>query len=164
MAPLFDPNCLKPCKRCGGCGQYSFNLMHGTMCYGCSGRGWNGDVLTKKDIKPTSLDKDTCVVGDILKTGGVHYRVIRTRWFKGEIGMGQGNQKVIGVRLVDGKQFKIDRTCPILDAELSALNGHDAFRICVPEGLEGQIISEATPEQIEAWKVEDAKYCRVQYP
>ena len=27
------------CGRCGGCGQYSFNLMHGSMCYGCRGTG-----------------------------------------------------------------------------------------------------------------------------
>ena len=27
------------CGRCGGSGQYSFNLTHGTMCYGCSETG-----------------------------------------------------------------------------------------------------------------------------
>jgi hypothetical protein len=26
------------CGRCGGTGQYSFNLMHGSMCYGCQGK------------------------------------------------------------------------------------------------------------------------------
>lgn len=26
------------CGRCGGSGSYSFNLMHGSVCYGCSGR------------------------------------------------------------------------------------------------------------------------------
>jgi hypothetical protein len=26
-----------PCKRCGGSGRYAFNLMHGTVCFGCSG-------------------------------------------------------------------------------------------------------------------------------
>lgn len=29
----------KVCSRCGGSGNYSFNLMHGTMCYGCNGSG-----------------------------------------------------------------------------------------------------------------------------
>lgn len=29
----------EPCKRCGGSGHYSFNLMDGTVCYGCNGRG-----------------------------------------------------------------------------------------------------------------------------
>ena len=27
------------CGRCGGTGRYSYNSMHGTMCYGCSGKG-----------------------------------------------------------------------------------------------------------------------------
>lgn len=35
----------KECPRCGGSGHYSFNLMHGTMCYGCSG---TGEQLTKR--------------------------------------------------------------------------------------------------------------------
>jgi hypothetical protein len=26
------------CRRCGGSGHYSFNLMHGTVCFGCAGR------------------------------------------------------------------------------------------------------------------------------
>ena len=25
------------CSRCGGSGRYSFNLIHGTKCYGCGG-------------------------------------------------------------------------------------------------------------------------------
>lgn len=29
----------KTCSRCGGSGHFSFNLMHGTMCYGCQGTG-----------------------------------------------------------------------------------------------------------------------------
>lgn len=28
----------KTCGRCGGSGHYSYNQMHGTTCYGCSGR------------------------------------------------------------------------------------------------------------------------------
>ncbi len=28
------------CSRCGGSGHYSYNTMHGSMCYGCKGRGW----------------------------------------------------------------------------------------------------------------------------
>ena len=33
------------CGRCAGTGRFSFNLMHGSRCYGCSGRG---EVLTKR--------------------------------------------------------------------------------------------------------------------
>ena len=29
-----------PCRRCGGSGEYSYNLIHGTMCYGCMGKGY----------------------------------------------------------------------------------------------------------------------------
>ncbi len=30
---------LETCGRCGGCGQYSFNALDGTRCYGCGGTG-----------------------------------------------------------------------------------------------------------------------------
>ena len=36
-----DPNFeTETCTRCGGCGEYSFNLMHGTRCFRCGGKGW----------------------------------------------------------------------------------------------------------------------------
>lgn len=34
------------CSRCGGCGHYSFNLMDGTICYGCYGSGRMAQPLT----------------------------------------------------------------------------------------------------------------------
>lgn len=42
MATAFETT---PCGRCGGGGSYSFNLMHGSTCYGCGG---TGKVLTKR--------------------------------------------------------------------------------------------------------------------
>jgi hypothetical protein len=30
---------LTECGRCGGCGEFSFNLRDGTRCYGCGGTG-----------------------------------------------------------------------------------------------------------------------------
>ena len=33
------------CSRCCGSGKYSFNLIHGSRCYGCGG---SGKVLTKR--------------------------------------------------------------------------------------------------------------------
>lgn len=27
------------CSRCSGSGKYSFNMIHGTKCYGCNGSG-----------------------------------------------------------------------------------------------------------------------------
>lgn len=35
--PLFEH---KTCTRCGGGGEYSYNQMHGSRCYGCSGTGY----------------------------------------------------------------------------------------------------------------------------
>ena len=40
--PVFEHT---SCNRCGGSGRYSFNLMHGSCCYGCSGTGYQ---LTKR--------------------------------------------------------------------------------------------------------------------
>jgi hypothetical protein len=34
-----------PCTRCGGSGKFSFNAVHGDMCYGCKGTGY---TLTKR--------------------------------------------------------------------------------------------------------------------
>lgn len=36
MADKFE---TEVCGRCGGCGRYSFNQMHGSVCYGCGGSG-----------------------------------------------------------------------------------------------------------------------------
>lgn len=41
-APVFE---TQTCSRCGGSGNYSFNLMHGSRCYGCAG---SGTVYTKR--------------------------------------------------------------------------------------------------------------------
>lgn len=47
--PAAEPATLKfdgvTCSRCGGSGNYSFNLMHGSKCYGCGG---TGRKLTKR--------------------------------------------------------------------------------------------------------------------
>lgn len=40
--PVFEH---ETCSRCCGSGQYSFNLMHGSRCYGCAGTGYK---LTKR--------------------------------------------------------------------------------------------------------------------
>lgn len=37
------------CPRCNGTGRHSFNLMHGTICYGCRGSG----TVAKKPPAPT---------------------------------------------------------------------------------------------------------------
>lgn len=37
-----------PCRRCGGSGKYSYNLIHGTKCYGCNGTGFQMVDLEKE--------------------------------------------------------------------------------------------------------------------
>ena len=44
MALTFE---TRECSRCGGSGRYSFNQIHGDMCYGCHGKGRQ---MTKRGI------------------------------------------------------------------------------------------------------------------
>ncbi len=64
---------IQTCSRCGGSGSYSYNMMHGSRCYGCSG---TGKVFTKRGSmayarfqenlkKPVSAVQ----VGDFVKSG-----------------------------------------------------------------------------------------------
>lgn len=41
---------LVNCGRCGGCGEYSYCSMHGSTCFGCSGRGLVMPKLTEKVV------------------------------------------------------------------------------------------------------------------
>jgi hypothetical protein len=36
---------IETCDRCQGSGKYSFNMVHGSMCFGCSG---SGTVIVKR--------------------------------------------------------------------------------------------------------------------
>jgi hypothetical protein len=44
MTAIFES---QTCSRCGGCGRYSWNSLHGDRCYGCNGRGYQ---LTKRGL------------------------------------------------------------------------------------------------------------------
>ena len=50
------------CTRCNGTGRYSFNLMHGTKCYGCNGTG-------KQYTKPKAPSPKWAVFGQHRETG-----------------------------------------------------------------------------------------------
>lgn len=57
----------KTCSRCGGSGKYSFNLMHGTMCYGCNGSGLQ---FTKRGLAARLFyDESLTVPASELKVG-----------------------------------------------------------------------------------------------
>lgn len=49
----------KTCSRCGGSGHYSFNLMHGTMCYGCNG---SGVQFTKRGLAARKFFEESLTV------------------------------------------------------------------------------------------------------
>lgn len=50
------------CSRCNGSGRYSFNLMHGTKCYGCNGTG-------QQRTKPSAPKPKWAVFGQHRATG-----------------------------------------------------------------------------------------------
>lgn len=66
------------CGRCGGSGHYSYNMMHGTTCFGCSGRKIRNTKAGAKASKAIQefiaanfsvLAKDL-KVGDVIKYDG----------------------------------------------------------------------------------------------
>jgi hypothetical protein len=50
------------CTRCNGTGRYSFNLMHGTTCFGCKGTG-------KQLTQPKAPTPKWAVFGQHRETG-----------------------------------------------------------------------------------------------
>lgn len=57
----------KTCGRCGGSGHYSFNLMYGTMCFGCKG---SGIVFTKRGAEARRFyDESLTVAASDLQIG-----------------------------------------------------------------------------------------------
>jgi 1,2-phenylacetyl-CoA epoxidase PaaB subunit len=50
------------CTRCNGTGRYSFNLLHGTTCFGCKGTG-------KQKTRPTKPKPKWAVFGQHRETG-----------------------------------------------------------------------------------------------
>lgn len=70
------------CGRCGGCGQYSFNLMHGTVCFGCNGQGIK---LTKRGLAAKAYYDSLRMVkvcdvkvGDVVIDGGRKIKVSKS--------------------------------------------------------------------------------------
>lgn len=69
----------KECSRCGGTGRYSYNALHGSMCYGCNGRG---RALSKRGLaakravtastRPLDLPPWDLLPGDTLRRGRLH--------------------------------------------------------------------------------------------
>jgi hypothetical protein len=49
---------VKTCSRCGGSGRYSFNLMDGDRCFGCSGSGKQMMPITAKLVADAKARQD----------------------------------------------------------------------------------------------------------
>lgn len=45
------------CRRCNGSGHYSFNLIRGTVCFGCNGEKFQMVDLAKEQAKKTAAEK-----------------------------------------------------------------------------------------------------------
>lgn len=66
------------CTRCGGCGEYSFNLTDGTRCFGCGGLGKTMPKMTvallesvKEKVEAGELDRylETLRARKVAKSG-----------------------------------------------------------------------------------------------
>lgn len=69
------------CHRCGGTGNYSYNQVDGTVCYGCSGTGWQ---YTKRGFAARKWWKETfsnkvkaseVTIGQRIKSGSMKFTV-----------------------------------------------------------------------------------------
>lgn len=49
---------IATCGRCGGSGEHSFNLLHGSRCYGCGG---SGKTFTARALKAKAFYKTSCM-------------------------------------------------------------------------------------------------------
>lgn len=50
---------IQTCTRCGGCGQYSYNQITGTRCFGCEG---TGKQFTKRGYSAFKFYRDLCQI------------------------------------------------------------------------------------------------------
>ena len=59
------------CTRCNGSGKFSFNAVHGDMCYGCKGTGYNltkrGEAALAYLLSLRKVNADQIVVGDLVQ-------------------------------------------------------------------------------------------------
>ena len=69
------------CSRCNGTGRYSFNLMHGNVCFGCSGTKTQITANGKRAQKAYSaaLAKNQALAGD-LRVGDIIRRHDCSQW------------------------------------------------------------------------------------
>ena len=71
MSKLIDIFESKVCPRCGGCGEYSYNELHGRVCYQCKGKG---KVFTARGKEASRYYKSIREMpARNMKIGGVYF-------------------------------------------------------------------------------------------
>jgi len=106
--PLFEH---MTCRRCGGPGSFSYNQVHGTVCYGCGGSGYG---LTRRGTAAQAyLDSLRKVRADSLKVGDFVYAdsVFAKAAFKRITNIIVGRAKDQGCYCNDGEYTQIKIEC-----------------------------------------------------
>lgn len=144
MAKLLTPKTslfeAVTCSRCCGTGEYSFNLVNGTRCFGCGGQGVK---LTKRGAAATAYYKQLLskpaselIVGDVVKfdmyfficwapiteivvnDGGIHLRAVRK--LTGEtISIGVPPDTLVQRRLCDADRLPLVANALAFQASLT---------------------------------------------
>ncbi len=72
------------CGRCGGTGNFSYNQVNGTTCFGCNGRGYK---LTKRGraayewlLTQRTIRVGDVKVGDTVISGNRKFKVLQAGW------------------------------------------------------------------------------------
>jgi hypothetical protein len=149
------------CGRCGGSGEYSFNHMDGTRCYGCGGTGKVAKAPKgQKKIRPTA-EVNTATVGDIILHKKVLYRVDRITWMHPiKKGWVTYNQALHVTRLVDSETFKMHRECMKESPNTSAYSYRDgkhflSFSYTAYEPAEDEIGQDTTVSKVYMTEAEE---------
>jgi len=90
------------CTRCNGRGNYSFNLVTGTRCFGCNGSGYKftkkGKAANQFYQNSLNVKAKDAPIGSLVKSGASKIRVVEV------VEYSQNGQS--GVKLI-GKTFEL---------------------------------------------------------
>lgn len=121
---------IKVCSRCGGSGKFSFNLMHGSRCYGCGGTGYQYTPKGKaaKAFLESLMQVPTSSLqpGDLVKANG-----LSGRKFMRVLEVKFGPAKSLGCYRVGHED---EPTCLLV---LDGLNWHTGPEAMVRKGWSG---------------------------
>lgn len=111
------------CSRCGGSGSYSFNLRHGSMCYGCNGSGTV--VVTPAQLKAraarqakatkTNAEREAATANRVALSSRLQ-PILEARW--GDRVRAEGNYRMIGLLGEAARFLKVRDTVEAVAAAL----------------------------------------------